>query len=97
MTKLEIKSKEPFVILPLKEYEYLKSIVRKIGAKIESNENSNFLTPAQIKHFNEIEEKILKGNWTDFLDYEDFKKEVMHRRRENVSNQNRKKSRKVYS
>ncbi len=60
MPKLEIKLNEPFVILPLKEYEYLKSIVGKIGAKIDSNENSDFLTTAQIKHFNEIEEKYFE-------------------------------------
>jgi len=97
MTKVELKSKEPFVILPLKEYNYMKSIIKQIGSKIGTENDPDFLTPLQIKKLNEIDEKITNGNWTDFLDFEEFKGKFIERKKNNVPTANRKKGSKIYS
>jgi len=97
MTKVELKSKEPFVILPLKEYNYMKSVIKQIGDKIGTENDSDYLTPLQVKRLEEIDEKISNGDWSDFIGYEEFKGKLLDHKKTYVQTANRKKSSKIYS
>lgn len=94
MSKSVSESKE-MVVIPLKEYNYLKSVVNKIGKKIESQQDPDFLTPTQLKRLNDIDEKIKQGDWSDFVDFEVMKKNIILKRGNIVRLKNRKKSRKI--
>ncbi|MBZ0201386.1 MAG: hypothetical protein K8I03_00055 [Ignavibacteria bacterium] len=97
MTKANTKSDSQLIAIPLKEYNYLKSVVNKIGKKIKLENDSDFLTPLQVKKINEIEEKIGNGDWTDFVDYETFKKSLSNKNSKFVQNKNRKTGKQIHS
>lgn len=50
MSKSEAQS-SGMIVIPLKEYNYLKSVVSKIGKKLNSESDPDFLTPLQLKEF----------------------------------------------
>ncbi len=48
-----------------------------------------FLTPLQIKRIFEIDEKVKKGDYSDFVDFDVMKKKILNKRISNVRIQNR--------
>ncbi len=95
MSKIDLNSNNEMVVIPLKEYNYLKSVVNKIGKKIESQKDPDFLTPLQLKRINEIDEKIKKGDWSSVIDFDVMKRNILNKRTNIVRLKNRKKSRKI--
>lgn len=95
MSKTETQD-SGMIVIPLKEYNYLKSVVNKIGKKLNSESDPDFLTPAQLKRVSEIDEKVKQGDYSDFVDFDEMKSKILNKRISNVRLKNRKKSRKVY-
>ncbi len=80
MSKIDLNSNNEMVVIPLKEYNYLKSVVNKIGEKIGSQKDPDFLTPLQLKRINEIDEKIKKGDWSGVVDFDEMKRNILNKR-----------------
>jgi len=96
MSKIDSNNDSQLVVIPLKEYKYLKSVVNRIGRKIKNENDSDFLTPSQLKRINEIEENIKKDNWSDFVDFDEFRKKFVKTSSGFVRNKNRKKSKQIH-
>ena len=107
---LNINSAEPTLIITLKEYDYLKSLEDSIKhpERYRNNEDPDYLTPEEIVLAYETNQKIKKGDYSDFVNIEDTKKEfsnmkkgkvkskdLMVKEKKNVYSKNRKKSSKV--
>lgn len=94
MSKTELNDK--MILIPLKEYKYLKSVVNKIGRKIKSDKDPDFLNPSQLKRIELIDKKVKSSDYSDMIDFEELKKKIQNSRKQNVFLKNRKKSRKIY-
>ena len=107
---LNINSAEPTLIITLEEYDYLKSLEDSIKhpERYRNNEDPDYLTPEEIVLAYETNQKIKKGDYSDFVNIEDMKKEffnmkkgkvkskdLMVKEKKNVYSKNRKKSSKV--
>jgi len=55
----------------------------------ESKCDPEFLTPLQIRRIFEIDEKVKKGDYSDFVDFDVMKKKILNKRISNVRIQNR--------
>ena len=108
---LKINSTEPMVIIPLEEYDYLKSLEDSIKhpERYRSNDDPDYLTPEEIVLIYETNQKIKKGDFSEFVSLEEMEKENMDRKKKvikskelmvrdkkkNVYAKNKKKSSKV--
>jgi PHD/YefM family antitoxin component YafN of YafNO toxin-antitoxin module len=75
MNTIKIESDKEYILIPLEEYNRLKSIE-------EEYEDLN-LSSEDEERLSQIEEKIGKGDYSDFIDYKDFKESVVQDRKKN--------------
>ncbi len=105
-----INSTEPMVIIPLEEYDYLKSLEDSIKhpERYKNIEDPDYLTPEEIVLVFETNQKIKRGDYSEFVSLEEMEKEFVKRKKgvvkpkelmvrdkKNVYSKNRKKSSKV--
>jgi hypothetical protein len=83
---LNINSTEPIVIIPLEEYDYLKSLEDSIKhpERYKNNEDPDYLTPEEIVLIYEANQKIKKGDYSDFVSLEELKGNSYNKKKENV-------------
>ncbi|MBK8549809.1 MAG: hypothetical protein IPL53_01615 [Ignavibacteria bacterium] len=107
---LNINSTEPMVIIPLEEYDYLKSLEDSIKhpERYKNIEDPDYLTPEEIVLVYETNQKIKNGDYSDFVSIDEMlletsskrkgnakSKEIMVKDKKNVYAKSRKKSSKV--
>ena len=83
---LNINSSEPIVLIPLEEYNYLKSLEDSIKhpERYLNNDDPDYLTPEEIVLVYETNQKIKKRGYSDFVSIEEMKKDISNGKKVNV-------------
>ena len=110
LNTLNINSSKPIVLIPLQEYEYLKSLEEAIKhpERYANIEDPDYLSPEEIVLVYETNRKINEGDYSDFVSLEDVIEKISKKKKrsskskdlyvsdkKNVYSKNRKKSSKI--